>query len=438
MGTDTPPAGSDARVSDSRVSDSRVSELATGFALGELEEAELKELYDLLRENEGRGAEAARVCWQTLGMVTDLRAEVGSTFQDTVRHRLTQDRSGRFTARLLGRLGFRSMGLQPVETPEPSGELRRALWILVGAITAIVLMAVLIWTLSDGRGGRASVVALRGAATIAGDPLVPGGQVDHRTLVVKPGGQVTLSLSDGTSVTIAGGDEPGSEAVATLRMNGLVLLRGRAWITARLGFTLVLPDRGCTALTDDTALAAEIIDGRGFVGVRRGELRGDHLERTLGENQAAGPTGAHAWRWEWDASGGAVGPGQPAPSDWRFLAEVTWNDPSNTALLRFLGDTGASGDEVELRLAPGTVAVAVAGKEIQRVALGGSPLLAVHLDVRQRDRKQLAVSANDTALIIPLALGLNRYRLVTDGSMVRVDTFHPLPTPRPPYSVTGW
>lgn len=426
MTTDTPPTDSDGRVID----------LATGFALGELQEAELKELYDLLREGEGRGTKAAHVCWQTLGMVTDLRSEVGSAFQDTVRLRLTQDRSGRFTARLLGRLGFRGLGLQPVETPEPSGELRRALWILIGAITTIVLIAILIWTLTDGRGGRASVTALRGAATIAGDPLVPGGQVDHRTLVVKPGGQVTLALSGGTSATIAGGDEPGSEAVATLRGNGLVLLRGRAWITARAGFSLVLPDRSSTALTDDTALAAEIIDGRGFVGVRRGELRADRLERTLTENQAAGPAGAHAWRWEWDASGGAVAPGQPAPSDWRFVAEVTWNDPANTALLRFLGDAG---DDVELRLTPGTVAVAVGGKETQRVALSGSPLLAIHLDVRQRDRKQLSIAANDIALTTPLATGLNRYRLTTDGgATMRVDVFHPLPTPRPPYSVSGW
>lgn len=415
--------------------DARVTELATGFALGELQEAELKELYDLLREGEGRGAEAARVCWQTLGMVTDLRAEVGSTFQDTVRHRLTQDRSGRFTARLLGRLGFRGLGLQPVETPEPSGDLRRALWMLVGAAMAIVLVAVLIWTLSDGHRGRAQVAALRGAATIAGDPLVPGGTVDHRTLVVKPGGQVTLTLNDGSNVTIAGGDEPGSEAVATLRGNGLALLRGRTWITARSGFTLVLPDRTCTALTDDTSLAAETVDGRGFVGVRRGELRGDRLERTLVENQAAGPAGIHSWRWEWDASGGAVGPGQPVPSDWRLLAEVSWSDPSNTALMRFLGD---GSDDVELRFAPGALAIAVGGKEIQRVALGGSPLLAIHLDLRQRDRKQLAVSTNDIALTLPLATGLNRYRLATDGGTVRVDAFHPLPTPRPPYAVTGW
>lgn len=415
--------------------DARVSELATGFALGELDEAELKELYDLLREGEGRGAAAARVCWQTLGMVTDLRAEVGSAFQDTVRLRLGQDRSGRFTARLLGRLGFRGMGLQPVETPEPSGELRRALWLLVGAVAVVLLVGALVWTLSDGPGGRATVAALRGAATIAGDPLVPGGRVDHRTLVIKPGGQVTLTLGDGSSATIAGGDEPGSEAVATLRGDGLTLHRGRAWIHARAGFVLALPDRNCTALGDDTALAAEIADGRGFVGVRRGELRADRLDRAIGENQAAGPSGVHAWRWEWDASGGAVGPGQPPPSDWRLLAEVTWSDPADTARLRFLGE---GGDDVELRLAPGTLAIAVGGKEAQRVALGGSPLLAVHLDVRQRDRKQLGISANDMALSIPLASGLNRYRLATEGASLRVDTFHPLPTPRPPHPVDGW
>jgi hypothetical protein len=425
MTTDVPPANPEARV----------GELATGFALGELEEAELKELYDLLREDGGRGADAARVCWQTLGMVTDLRAEVGSAFQDTVRHRLGAERSGRFTARLLGRLGFRGLGLQPVETPEPSGELRRALWILVGAAAAVTLVALLVWILADGHGGRASVVALRGAATIAGEPLVPGGLVDHRTLVVKPGGQVTLTLGDGSSATIAGGDEPGSEAVATLRRNGMALLRGRAWITARSGFTLALPDRSCSALADDTALAAELSDGRGFVGVRRGELRVDRLDHPLGENQAAGPAGTHAWRWEWDASGGTVGPGQPAPSDWLLLAEVTWTDPADSAALRFLGEAG---DDVELRLAPGAVAVAVGGKEVQRVALGGSPLLAIHLGVRQRDRKQLAVSANDIALTIPLGAGLNRYRLAAEGGMVRVDTFHPLPTPRPPYPVAGW
>ena len=56
--------------------EARVAELATGFALGELAEGELREFYELLRDHDGQGPEVARLAWRTLGMVTDLRNEL--------------------------------------------------------------------------------------------------------------------------------------------------------------------------------------------------------------------------------------------------------------------------------------------------------------------------------------------------------------------------
>lgn len=418
--------------------DARVADLATGFAIGDLEETELREFYDLLRDEQGNGERAAQVAWQTLGMVTDIRTQVSSTFQDTVAHRLQQaSMSGRFTNALLKRLGMRSGGLQPVETPQPKAPLRIALWLVVAVVAGALLTGGIGWVWSLARSASATVTALHGSATIAGQSLTPGAVVDHRSLVVKPGSQLTLLWSDGSSAAIAGGDD-GSEAVATVRNDGLVLLRGQAWIAGRSGFIIVLPDRRCRVEQDDTSVATQVVASRGFVGVRRGTLYDDRLGSTLLENMGSGPAGGFRWQWEWDLMSGSLARGATPPPDWRLGADLVWRDLTDTVRMVFTG-TDPAGQGLELRMVPGLVVVMHKGQEIQRLTLPGSPLLNMQLSLRQNDGKTLTVAVEDLSLTVPLAAAIGGYRLHLDGSpMIKVGTFHPLPTPRPPLAVPGW
>ncbi|HEX3133924.1 MAG TPA: hypothetical protein VHX44_10140 [Planctomycetota bacterium] len=418
--------------------DARVADLATGFAIGDLDEAELRELYDLLRDEQNNGNRAAQVAWETLGVVTDIRTQVSSTFQDTVAHRLQQaSMSGRFTNALLKRLGMRSGGLQPVETPQPKAPLRIALWLVVAVVAGALLAGGIGWVWSVTRSVRATVTSLHGSATIAGQSLTPGAEVDHRSLVVKPGGQLTLLWSDGSSAAIAGGDD-GSEAVATVRGDGLVLLRGQAWVTGRSGFVIQLPDRRCRVDQDDTSVAAQVVAQRGFVGVRRGVVHDDRLGSTLGENMGSGPNGGYRWQWEWDLMSGSLGRGTTPPPDWRLGADLVWRDLTDTVRMVFTG-TDPAGHGLELRMIPGLLVVMNKGQEIQRLTLPGSPLLNMHLSLRQSEAKTLTVAVEELSLTVPLAAPIGGYRLHIDGRpMIKMDTFHPLPTPRPAIAMPGW
>jgi hypothetical protein len=418
--------------------DSRVADLATGFAIGDLDETELRELYDLLRDEQGNGARAAQVAWQTLGMVTDIRTQVSSTFQDTVAHRLQQaSMSGRFTNALLKRLGMRGGGLQPVETPQPKTRLRIALWLVVALVSGALLAGGVGVLWSALKSARATVTALHGSATIAGQSLTPGAEVDHRSLVVKPGSQLTLLWSDGSSAVIAG--EDGNEAVATVRVDGLVLLRGQAWIGGRAGFVIMLPDRRCRVDRDDSSVAAQVVGSRGYIGVRRGSVIDERLGSSVIENQGSGPTGTYRWQWEWDLLSGQLARGATPPPDWRFAADLTWHDLSDTVRMVFTGGDGAAARGFELRIVPGLVVVLDQGQEVQRLALPGSPLLSMRLSLRQHDGKTLTVAVQDLSLTVPLSAPVGGYRLHIDGgAMVKVDTFHPLPTPRPAMTASGW
>jgi hypothetical protein len=99
----------------------RIMELATGFALGELSDDELKEFYEALREPGDPGLDAGRVAWETLGTMVDLRAQTGSAFQDTLYLRLAEGgkTDANFAGKVRGRLGHSRPRLQPVTTPPP-------------------------------------------------------------------------------------------------------------------------------------------------------------------------------------------------------------------------------------------------------------------------------------------------------------------------------
>ena len=61
-------------------------DLATGFALGELNDAELKDLYEHLRNDDAE--EAAKLTWKVLAHTLDMRMKLSPQFLDTIRHRI--------------------------------------------------------------------------------------------------------------------------------------------------------------------------------------------------------------------------------------------------------------------------------------------------------------------------------------------------------------
>jgi hypothetical protein len=408
--------------------DERVADLATGFALNELEEDELSEFHDRLCDAQGGSERAARIAWEALGMVTDLRAEVGSGFQDTLRHRLQHDQTGRFQKDLRRRLGFSVPSLEPVAPPPPSRSMRVVAW-LVTAL-ACALAAGLAWIALSRWTGRATVSGLVGEAQVEGQALVPGSTVSHRRLTVQTGGQVGLSWSDGTTAVIAG------RAEAEVQSRGLALSRGRAWLSARNGFDLILPDRTCAVAADDTSVACEIVDERSFIGVRTGALSPGRKLADLTDHQGLGPSGSYGWRWDWDAAAGTLNPGHPPPPDWRLVAEVGWADVGDTATLAF---TGAGKGAMELRCLPGLLVVVADGREAQRLVVPGSPLLGYRLRILQRDGRTMRVELDNLSLSVPVPEAMNHYQTITTGgAAITVSAFHPLPDPRPPQPVVGW
>jgi hypothetical protein len=427
----TPPAPSDEL-------ETRVAELATGFALGELDERELHEFYELLRDHDGQGPQVARIAWRTLSMVTDLRAEVSQGFQDSLRLRLGQERSGRFRNRLWSRLGFNVPGLEPVEAPAPSRGLAIAAWAVVVGLAVTLLVGGAVLALARERPARATVVRLLGGAECAGRALVPDSVVDGRPLIIKPGGQLTLRWDDGSNAIISGGEngDDGAPAEAVVRAQGLVLNHGRAWVTAHRGFALILPGRSCSALVDETTVALEAVGGQGFIGVRHGQLRADGVDQALGDNAGVGPAGSFSWLWEWDAATGALSAGRAAPADWRLGAEVYWSDPTDSArLVLAAGDA----ETVSLLCSPGLLVVQVGGHEVQRISVPGSPLLGYRLELRQRQRRSLAITIADQTASVSLPQPADRYRLsATPGANFKITAFYPLPDPRPPQGAAGW
>jgi hypothetical protein len=244
-----------------------------------------------------------------------------------------------------------------------------------------------------------------------------------------------LQWDDGSSAAIAGGDE-GSEAVATIRKDGLVLLRGRAWITGRRGFVIILPDGRYELVSlDENQVAAEALGQRGFIGVRHGAITSPQLGgKSLKEKNGITSAGEFRWEWERDSLSGTFPIKDRLPSDWAFSGEISWRDLNDTARIVLVGDGG-----LELRIIPGLVVVLAKGQEVQRLTLPGSPLLSMHLSLRQSEAKNLTVAVDDLSLTVPLTAPIGGYRLHIDGgAMVKVDAFHALPTPRPTAPVNGW
>lgn len=302
----------------------RVADLATGFALNELTDDELRELHRHLVASD-TGREAARTAWRTLETVTDLRAERSSTLQDTVRSRIDEtSRATGVTGRFLRRLGLRRGSLAPVMDGDRPPVPR---WPL--AVAALLLPASAIagwWLLRADPVARVESVV--GRATIAGASLGPGDALDSRPAAVAADSVLALRWRDGSRLALIG---PGT---LTPQPTGVALMGGILHGTAAARLTIGLPD-GTAEVDAGSRLAIEVVDGHSAIGVETGRVRiggteigpgatwadgasGPWLEQTLDAVPARLPVdGARRWRMAFTA----------APvEDGRLL--LTWDDGS--------------------------------------------------------------------------------------------------------------
>jgi hypothetical protein len=413
--------------------EARIAELATGFALGELDEAELRELYGALRDAR-TGAASARVAWQSLDVVGDLRSGLNERFQDALRHRLASAPDDGFAARMWRRLGFAARGLDPVTAPAPSPVARTVALITVVLGAMALAVGATLLALGHHAGAPATVTAVLGETRSGERVLIPGAGLDQRRLAVTPNGQVSLAWPDGASAVLVGPwlPEGSGRADALAHTNGLELAEGRAWVSAGPGFTVLLPDRTCTVTESDTELAIEVIDRHSWIGVARGACDGGG-GTAVAARQGIGPAGVYSWTWKWDAVSGTLpgagaGAGQP-PRTWRLSADLGWSAGGDGADFA-LESTGKH--TVTLACIPGQVVVNVDGSEAGRLATTGSPLLATRLDLEQREGRKLTITLAGRTLAVDVPEALVRFQLTASGgAMAKVMAFNPLPTLRP-------
>ena len=243
--------------------DGRIAELATGFALNELNDAELHEFLSYLTDPT-HGREAARSAWATLHTVTDLRAEESHALQDTVRSRIESSRATGVTGRIMLRLGLRRGGLKPVTEPtEIYVPPARGRWLLV--VVVVVFASSIAWLLLHRAPTFAHLETVVGRAVIAGQAVGPGDALDGQPVGIAVGARATLLWPDGTRMRING---PGT---VIPQPAGAAVLGGQAEVTAMSDWAVGLPD-GRARAQAGARLMIEVDAGRSCLGIFAGPV----------------------------------------------------------------------------------------------------------------------------------------------------------------------
>ena len=327
----------------------RVAELATGFALNELQEDELRELHrHLLAPDSGR--EAARTTWRTLDTITDLRAERSTLLQDAVTSRIAASAdtgASGVTGRFLRRLGLRRGGLEPIATTSDTNfALNR--WALIIASVVLVAVAGGSWLML-----RPTTVALvetvRGRVTAGTLGLGPHTALKAVPVMLAVDSALGMRWPQDTTVQLSG------PATVVPQAQGLALPHGRAEIVTKTPFVVGLPD-GTLSISAGSQVAIEVVDGHSAIGVFNGRARIDQHDLSAGETWAAGTSSP------WSATVLAQ-----MPTRWEPPTLPVWH-------LWLQLDSGATG---EILLAWSDVQVRILPTGIQVARLGGSGLRTV-------------------------------------------------------------
>ena len=357
-------------VTDANNRDARIAELATGFALNELDDAQLHELHGYLVDPQlGRGA--ARTAWKTLHTVTDLRAEQARVWHDTLRSRLAANlESGgptTVTNRLMARLGLRRGGLPPVTarhaTYVPEAH---SVWLRVGlAVGGLMIVAGAIAGYAWSRQAAvAHIDSVIGRAVIAGRASGPGDALDGQPLSVADEAQVSVRWPDGTLLKLIG---PGT---LIPQQNSVAVLGGTAWIQVAGTFGIGLPDRRVRASTA-ARLVVEVAGERSCLSIARGPVV-DAAEQPLSAQTCL--IGDHSFAWSqqtWAALPEVVP--LPGAARWQLTA-TTLADATGSLTMTWAGGSVISGpDGIALLRSDGSTVRAVRPPAGRRFDLEATP-----------------------------------------------------------------
>jgi len=425
------PAQADGLADTTAPREQRVQELATGFALGELNDQELKELYNHLREPGDAGRIAGEVAWQALGACIDLRAELGTAFQDSIYLKLSESGeagTAAFVTKMRSRLGHSRPRLQPVEVTTSMS--RRRWWApLAAGIVVVGLLAAALWWQSDRQPPVATVQDVVGLVSQDGRALRVNDGLDRRQISIAAAAQISIAWEDGSTAVIAG---PAS--VVTGR-NSLSLLAGRAWLRTRGELTVGLPDRSeALRLPNGCALAIAIRDNRSTLALAAGRL--DTLRPPLEPGTVIAfqrDSSAYPWVQQELTSGMRVQPGS-AQAQWSLDGSIRFTDPNAAVVIHIDLDDQHTCEGV---LSPGNVALRIDGREVHRLALGGAPLTERDILVEaQGPVLTISIGGQKLEATLPASVA-NVFWDGVSGTITNA-RFRTGPEPKPPFPAQNW
>ena len=217
--------------------ETRIAELATGYALDELDDAQLHEFHGYLSDPVA-GSAAGRIAWGTLHTVTDLRAARSHTLQDSLRTRLAS-------------------------TPRPWLTARGLRWFIGGCVVLLALLAS--WWWWHRPQSLALLETVVGKVVADGRELHPGMYLDGQPLNIAEGNLATLRWRDGTRLTVSG------PSTLMPQPAGAVFLDGHTEVTAAAAWTILLPD-GQARAGNGSRLTIDVHAGRSCLGVISGPV----------------------------------------------------------------------------------------------------------------------------------------------------------------------
>lgn len=333
----------------------RIAILATGFAKGELAEAELQELYDALREPGALGDKAAAVTWHILGTHLDLETCLSQRFVDSLGQRLHSAGGEKLSRAWKQQLGMSAPQLEPVVVKQqnrPQSPWRTATLVACGLLLLIVIVIISLLSTS----APVLVRQVNGHVVSQGEVVQPGHAPDG-PFTLSANSLLFLEWKSGARVVIRG------PASGTVLGDGCSIITGQSWLTTTgSAFVVGLPDKRLS-LAPNSSLAISISGTQSHTALARGEA-------STAQGAVVTPTDAWPQTRTWSQNGRLLTAHNGNNlSEWLHTLHLTPHSAPWTAELS-LGQAAAP----TVRVSNGTVHLKLGDRQ-QQMTLPGAPLL---------------------------------------------------------------
>ena len=371
----------------------RIEELASGFALGELQEDELKELYDYLRED--HGDDVAAMTWRTLSSTLDMKMKMSPHFADTVRHRIEhgdEKADDAFSGGILKRLGKQRKQLDPVAQAEQDSQ-NKPLWIIA---VVVVLIAVILLVALPNDGHLPVVRHVSGGKIFQeGDSLDVNQRVDQRQIAIEKNAYLSLEWPNGDKVSVQG------PATVLAQQHGLSVVNGMVWLEVAADFTIGLPDQHIKS-QEQSRISLSVEDSVSVLGVETGLVSyggndTEHINQLKAGRALWNGEREFAWHYH-DGKGIDTNPItlslDPVAAYWSCSFTVSFSKDNAVLIARGLDERA---EELQLHIEPNSVSAHKENIELWRYALSGAPRSPRRVSIlgRQGNATLLSISGLD-------------------------------------------